>query len=173
MNAYHEAGHVTIGFYHGIYIHEATIDRARCKGGGGFTSRALDWTDVAYATHTRPKKFGWVERGETRRRIDYLLAGHWAERIAWRVTKRRWPKGRPTFWGLTDYSTARFHAWLLRVPYKKRREFIRRRQAPLKELVVRLWPAVEAIAQALLRKRTLRRKELCAITLRVARRCGI
>ena len=168
--AYHEAGHAVLGMYYRLPVLRATLGPEGRSGRGARVVLAPDWAHRTITAGLRPGKLGPRRVAAVEKRIACLLAGFSAEILAMRRWGKSWPDGRPLFLGLGDYDHALQYAWLCGVASSRRCGFIARLQKPVMEILASVWPAVDAIAKALLRCRTLTVKRMRAIALRATRR---
>jgi len=163
--AYHEAGHVVVGLHYRLPVLRATLGPV----GHRRSARVVlgpDWAHDAIQKGRRLDNPGPRRVAYIKKRIACLLAGFCAEITAMRERGKTWPVGRPLFLGLGDYDLALQYAWLCGVAPSRRAGFIARLQRPTMEILVSVWPAVAAIAQALLDRRTLTVKQMRRLALR-------
>ncbi len=157
LAAYHEAGHAVVGLYLGMQI-----DGVLMRGRHGFP--------VTYWTERRPSK-GRTEY--TASTVIFGWAGYCAERAALRRWGKSWPKGEPRFWKTTDYARSRSYMQECGIQAARRRPRIARLEKSTRALVENLWPAIEALAKALLKRRAMRFKGIRTVVLKAAARHGL
>jgi hypothetical protein len=162
--AYHEAGHAVVAIHHQLPVLRATLG-PRGRRHGARVVLAPDWSFHAIQTGLRPAKLGPRRVAHVEKRIACLLAGFSAEVMVTRQWGKAWPAGRPLFLGLGDYDLALKYAWLCGVAPGRRAGFIARLQRPTMEILVSVWPAVAALAAALLKHRTLTVRRMRRIAL--------
>lgn len=172
LGAYHEAGHAVVGLYFGLHI-SGVILRGRDGRPTTYHKGPPRWDDFT-VTERRPMPRG----GRLTYFASFLMfqwAGYCVERVALRRWGKRWPKGQ-TFWRTTDYWQAVEYVIACGLRPRSGSGRIHRRimrfQRPTIQLVEMMWPAIEAVANALLKRRAMRFAGIRAVALRACERAG-
>lgn len=168
LTAYHEAGHAVLGMYYRLPVLHATLGPEGRRGGARVVLKP-DWAYRAIEAACRPAELGPRQAAAVDKRVMCLLGGFAAETVVMRHWSKSWPIERPLFMGLVDFDLALKYAWLRGIAPGRRCGFIARLYKPTMEIIVSVWPAVIALAAALLEHRTLTVKRMRSIALRAMR----
>jgi hypothetical protein len=172
LGAYHEAGHAVVGLYFGIHITGVIL-----RGRGGRPTTYLKgpprWDDFTVSERRpQPRKDRMTYFASF---IMFQWAGYCVERVAMRRWGKRWLTKYP-FWNTTDYWQT--VDYLIACGLRPRRgsgrihRRIMRFQRSTMKLVEDMWPAIEAVAKALLKRRAMRFKGIRTVALRACERLG-
>jgi hypothetical protein len=151
--AYHEAAHAVVAEVLGVRVAYVTVeddgDDDQDDGDAVFPATVFTAASNWLAPFVNGDR-AWRRVGKTRRAfVEAHLVSTWAGIIAERFLLKRAPY---RFWRIDndDAWQAVAFAALLGAPSSKLRAFAYSYGAPARRLVERRWPAIEAVAQALL-----------------------